>query len=209
MAEDAAAKKKKKYPWGAIFWGAIGVAAGVRTLYRPYRSVMRDGFASQCASTSACNTQMTIDSFSGDSEIYSPVGGTVVGLTDTSIYIALASEPTLLEYSGDAGHILPQVQMGEQVGAGQQIGLAARIRFGVYDIERNAGGHAKVGRAYEPASWLAVHGCTVSHKKHKVTGEVWCAGGRKLVVPQEVAKCGMRLPAPNSFALLPISATME
>jgi len=205
---DEAPKKKKKYPWGAMFWGTIAAAATVRVLYRPFRAVMRDGFASRCAAE-GCSPNMVVDSFSGQSEIYAPVGGTVVSTTGSSIYIAIGSEPTLLEYSADPGQINVQVIPGEVVGAGQQIGLASRVRFGVYDLERTAGGGAKIGRPYEPASWLANHGCTVSHKKHKTTGEVWCEGGRKLVVPATVAKCGLRLPPPNGFALLPVSATME
>lgn len=204
---DAPAKKKK-LPWGAMFWGAVGVAAAVRTLYHPFRAVIRDGFASKCAAE-GCDPTMTIDSFSGQSEIYAPVGGNVVATTPTSIYIAASGEPTLLEYSAASGEMVAQVSLGEEVGAGQQIGLARRLKFGVYDIERTAGGTAKIGRPYEPASWLANHGCSVSHKKHKVTGSVWCAGGRHLIVPQSVAKCGMRLPPPNGFALLPVSATME
>lgn len=205
MAEETASPKKKKYPWGAIFWGTVGAAAAVRALYHPYRAVMRDGFASKC-SAEGCDPTMTIDSFSGQSELYAPAGGTVVSASPTNIYIALGGEPTLLEYTGS---IVPQVQSGEKVSAGQQIGLSARVKFGVYDIQRSAGGSAAIGRPYEPASWLANHGCRVSHVYHKNTGGVWCVGGRHLTVPQAVANCGMRLPPPNGFALLPVSATME
>jgi len=207
MAEESA-PKKKKYPWGAMFWGTVGIAAAVRVLYHPYRAVIRDGFPSKCAAE-ACDPTMVIDSFSGQSELYAPAGGTVVQTTPTSIFIALAGEPTLLEYTSAAGQMVVQVAQGQKVGAGEQIGLASRLRFGVYDIQRTAAGTATIGKPYEPASWLANHGCTVSHKKHKTSGSVWCAGGRKLVVPQNVANCGMRLPPPNGFALLPVSATME
>lgn len=207
MSDDA--KKKKKYPWGAMFWGTVGIAAAVRALYHPFRAVMRDGFASKCAAEN-CDPTMTIDAFSGQSEIYAPMGGVVVAASPTSIYLAVGSEPTLLEYTAaSADQIVVQVQTGEKVGAGQQIGLAKRIKFGVYEISRTAAGTAAMGRPYEPASWLANHGCTVSHKKHKSTGAVWCEGGRHLVVPEAVAKCGIRLPPPNGFALLPVSATME
>ena len=208
MAEDSGSKKKKKYPWAAILWGTVGVAATVRVLYHPYRSVIRDGFASKCAAES-CDPAMTIDSFSGQSEIFAPVGGVVVAVSQTSIYIAANGEPTLLEYVAAPGQMVVQVVQGERVGAGQQIGLAAKLKFAVYEIARTGSGSATLGRPYEPASWLANHGCTVSHKKHKVSGAVWCEGGRKLVVPEAVAKCGIRLPPPNGFALLPVSATME
>ncbi len=207
MADEAAGAKKKKYPWGAMFWGTVGVAAAVRALYHPFRAVMRDGFPSQCASV-GCDPSMTIDSFSGDSEIYALASGTVVSVVGGVIYIALNTEPTLLEYA-NAGHLVAQVAAGDKVGAGQQIGLASRIKFGVYEIARTAQGTATIGRPYEPASWLANHGLRVSHKHHKTSGDVWCAGGRKLVVPQAVANCGIRLPPPNGFALLPVSATME
>lgn len=202
---DEQPKKKSKYPWGAMFWGTIGVAAAVRALYHPFRAVMRDGFASKCAAE-GCDPTMTIDAFQGDSEIYALASGTVVQADASGIYVALDSEPTLLEYSGQ---LVAQTSVGERVGAGQQIGLAPRIKFGVYAIDRSDAGAAVIGRPFEPASWLANHGCKVSHKNHKASGAVWCAGGRKLVVPQAVANCGMRLPPPNGFALLPISATME
>lgn len=208
MSEAASPTKKKKYPWGAMLWGAVGVAAAVRVLYHPYRAVMRDGFASKC-SAEGCDPTMTIDSFSGQSELYAPLGGVVVAVTPGSIYLAVSGEPTLLEYTGDPSQMVVQVQPGESVGAGQQIGLAKRVKFGVYEIARTASGTAAIGRAFEPASWLANHGCRVSHKSHKVSGQVWCAAGRHLVVPQAVAKCGIRLPPPNGFALLPVSATME
>lgn len=207
MSEDTGSKKKKKYPWGAMFWGTIGVAAAVRVLYHPFRAVIRDGFASKC-SAEGCEPTMTIDAFSGQSEIYAPVGGVVIAASPTAIYLAVGSEPTLLEYTSVADQMTPQVQTGEKVGAGQQIGLAKRVKFGVYEIARTASGTAAIGRPYEPASWLANHGCTVSHKKHKAS-TVWCEGGRHLVVPEAVAKCGIRLPPPNGFALLPVSATME
>lgn len=207
MAEDAP-KKKKKLPWGAMFWGVVAAGAAVRALYHPYRAVIRDGFATKCSSES-CDPTMTIDSFSGQSEIYAPVGGVVVATTPSSVFIATSGEATLLEYTANPSEMVVQVRPGESVGAGQQIGLARRLKFGVYDIERTASGTAKLGRPYEPASWLANHGCSISHKKHKTSGEVWCEGGRKLIVPQSVSKCGMRLPPPSGFALLPISATME
>ncbi len=206
MSEQA--PKKKKYPWGAMFWGTVGVAAAVRALYHPFRAVIRDGFASRC-SAEGCDPTMVIDSFSGQSEIFAPVGGVVVATMPSGIYIAASGEPTLLEYSASPNEMVVQVTPGERVGAGQQIGLAKRLKFGVYDIERTSSGASKVGRPYEPASWLANHGCSISHKKHKTSGEVWCEGGRKLIVPQAVAKCGLRLPPPNGFALLPVSATME
>ena len=207
MAEESA-PKKKKYPWGAMFWGAVGIGAAVRALYHPYRAVIRDGFPSKC-SGEGCDPTMMIDAFSGMSELYAPVGGVVVSAQPGSIFLALGTEPTLLEYSGDPNQMVVQVQTGESVGAGQQIGLASRLKFGVYEIGRTASGTAAIGRPYEPASWLANHGCRVSHKPHKATGAVWCASGRHLVVPQAVANCGIRLPPPNGFALLPVSATME
>jgi hypothetical protein len=203
-----ATPKKKKLPWGAMFWGTVGVAATVRALYRPFRAVIRDGFASRCSAES-CDPTMTIDSFSGQSEIFAPVSGVVVATTPSLIYLVASGEPTLLEYSANPSEMVVQVGPGEKVGAGQQLGLARRLKFGVYDVERTSGGAAKIGRPYEPASWLANHGCTISHKQHRKTGEVWCEGGRKLIVPQAVAKCGLRLPPPNGFALLPVSATME
>jgi len=202
--------KKPKRPYGAYAWALVGLAAGIRALYRPFRAIMHDGFPSACAGGAGCDPAMIVTSYSGQSEVYAPARGTVVETTGQSITIVLADEATLLQYQSVTGGFVVQVAPGDHVGAGQQIGLAGTMRFVVHQIDRTPSGEAVVGTAIEPASWLATHGCRVSAKSHHTTpNAVWCAGGRKLVVPQAVANCHIKLPAPSGYALLPISATME
>ena len=204
---EPSATKKKPYPVGAIFWGAVGLAAAFRALYRPNRTVVKDGFPTRCAGV-GCDPGMVIDSYSGQNAVFSPLRGHVAASTPSSIWIVLADEATVLEFTGAPNEFLVQVQ-GGKVTAGQQIGLASRVRFAVYALGRTPQGGAVLGAPIEPASWLAAHGAHVSAKYHKTTAEQWCAGGRKLVVPQAVANCKIKLPAPSGFALLPVSATME
>jgi len=204
MAEEQP-RKKKKYPWGAIFWGTVGVAAGVRCLYRPDRAVIKDGFVSKCSASAGCDPSMTIDAFEGTQAVFAPMAGKVVSTGSHTIYLVPNGEAVLLEYTSDSASFTPQVAAGADVGSGQQLGLASRIRFAVYEIQRSADGRAQIGGALEPASWLAVHGIRVSSKKHPAT-ELWCEGGRKIVAPSNVANC-LRLPPPSGFALLPISVT--
>jgi hypothetical protein len=204
MAEEQT-KKRKKYPIGAIFWGTIGVAAVARALYRPHRALIRDGFVSKCAATTGCEPSMTVDAFEGTQAIFAPMAGNVVSTGPHTVYIVPNGEAVLLEYTSDSASFTPQVAVGEKVGSGQQLGLASRIRFAVYEILRTQDGSAKIGAALEPASWLAVHGIRVSSKKHPAT-ENWCEGGRKIVAPANVANC-LKLPPPSGYALLPISVT--
>ena len=204
MAEEQT-KKRKKYPLGAIFWGTIGVAAAVRCLYRPDRSLIKDGFVSKCAAATGCDPAMTVDAFEGTKPIFAPMAGTVVSTGPHTVYLVPNGEAVLLEYTSNSASFTPQVAVGDKVGSGQQLGLASRISFAVYEITRTPDGRAQVGRALEPASWLAVHGIRVSSKKHPAT-ENWCEGGRKIVAPPNVANC-LTLPPPSGFALLPISVT--
>jgi hypothetical protein len=193
---------KKKTPWGALFWGAVGTAAAVRALYRPDRALIKDGFVLRCAATSGCDPAMTIQSFEGTQAVFAPMAGVIVSASGISCQIVPNGEAVLLDFSGSAQF---QVTAGDHVGAGQQIGLASAFSFSVYELGRNPDGHAKILGALEPASWLAVHGIRVSSKSHKHT-ELWCEGGRKIVAPPAVANC-LKLPPPSGYALLPISVT--
>jgi hypothetical protein len=119
-------------------------------------------------------------------------------------------QAVVLEYRGDPSAFLAQVHSGDHVGAGEQIGLASTFTFAVWTLGRTATGQAQMGAAIEPASWLTTHGAKISAKPHLSPQKaVWCAGGRKLVVPQTIAsQCGTVLPAPSGYALLPTSVTM-
>jgi hypothetical protein len=203
MSDEQATKKKRKIAWGALFWGTVGAAAAFRALYRPDRAIIRDGFVSKCSGAS-CDPTMTIEAYEGTQAIFAPMSATVIAVSGQSIYLVPKHEAVILEYLG----VSPQVVAGDSVGSGQQIGLSSRLQFAVYEIDRTASGTAKLGKPVEPAAWLAVHGLTVSTKKHKGQ-ELWCEGGRRIVVPAELGKCGFRLPPPSGYALLPVSVTTE
>jgi hypothetical protein len=200
------------FPVAALTWGALGSVALFRALYHPSRAVVADGFAVRCAGGSPCANGMTVDSFLGKAPVYAGSCGTVFRTTANAVYLASATEPTVLVYEGDPskGGMQVQVQPGESVTVGQQIGLAERVTFSVYALWRNADGTVKV-IPNEPAAWLATHGMKVSRKRRSGggAGAQWCEAGRKLTVPQDVAQCGIRLSTPGAFMLLPVSATME
>jgi hypothetical protein len=206
----ADALKKQKHPYGAMFWGAVGLAATFRALYRPWRVLVKDGFASRCSGDGSCDPSMTITSFQGQTEVYSPVRGVVVSAAPGRILIVPSDQAVVLEYSADPSVFLTQMGTGQKVGAGQQIGLAGQVTFAVWTLSRTASGQPQMGSAIEPASWLTTHGAKISAKYHVPSQQAsWCSTGRKLIVPQTIAsQCGTVLPAPSGYALLPTSVTM-
>ena len=207
MAEPS---KKQKHPYGALFWGTVGALCAFRALYHPWRTLVRDGFASRCSGDGSCDPSMTITSFSGQTEVYCPVRGVVVDAKPGRILIIPSDQAVVLEYTSDPSSFLAQMHSGDSVGAGEQIGLASRFTFVVWNLSRTAAGQAVMGTAVEPASWLATHGAKISARFHVPSPQAaWCSGGRKLVVPQTIAsQCGTELPAPSGYALLPMSVTM-
>jgi hypothetical protein len=208
MADSDAKPKKSKHPYGAWIWGGVAAALTFRALYHPWRALIKDGFPASCAGDSACNPAMQVNSFSGLSEVYAPVRGTIAVAKSGVILLMPADQAVVLEYTGDPSALMQQVKSGDVVGAGQQIALASVFSFAVWQLQRTASGQAQMGAAIEPASWLATHGIKISATYHK-NQTTWCGAGRKLVVPQTIAsQCNITLPAPTGYALLPISATM-
>lgn len=202
------APKKQKHPYGAMFWAGLGALAAFRALYHPWRTLVKDGFPSRCSGDGSCDPSMTISSFSGQTEVYSPVRGVVAVAKPGSLLIIPDDQAVVLEYRSDPNAFLVQMHSGDKVSAGQQVGLASQVSFAVWILSRTASGQPQMGAAIEPASWLATHGIKISATYHK-NQTTWCGAGRKLVVPQTVAsQCSITLPAPTGYALLPISATM-
>lgn len=211
MADGDGAKKKAKHPYGAFFWGAVASVAVFRALYHPWRALLKDGFASRCSGDGgACDPSMQLTSFSGQTEVMTPVRAVVAVAAPGSVLLIPNDEAVVLEYRGASDTFLTQVATGQQLGAGQQIGLASTVTFAVWQLLRSSNGTASMGKAIEPASYLATHGAKISAKYHAATADsAWCGAGRKLVVPQTVAsQCGITLPAPSGYALLPVSVTM-
>ena len=91
---------------------------------------------------------------------------------------------------------------GQRVSAGKVLGQAASIDFSVAQLTRLADGSLSL-TPLDPSSWLALRGLRAATDLAPSTA--WCAGGRKLAVPQDVARCGLRLPEPSGFSLLPVS----
>jgi len=206
----ADAPKKQKHPYGAMFWGVLGLAAAFRALYHPWRVLVKDGFASRCSGDGSCDPSMTVTSFQGQTEVYCPVRGVVVSQKPGRLLIVPDDEAVVLEYNGDPATFLTQLVAGAPVGAGQQIGLASQFTFAVWTLGRTTTGSPQMGAAIEPASWLTTHGAKISAKYHVPSPQAaWCSTGRKLVAPQTIAsQCGTVLPAPSGYALLPTSVTM-
>jgi hypothetical protein len=201
-----------KVPWGALVWTGIAGALALRTFYQPARAVVANGFASRCPGKtgSDCERGVTLDSFVGVAPVYAVATGRVVDIKGRrnliAVVIAAAHEPVLLGYAGD---VRPQVAIGDEVSIGQQIGVAAQVRFTVTELRRTESG-ALASVDIEPTSWLAARGLRLSEKAHRAeaTGPAWCEGGRHLVIPESVGLCNLALPRPTGLMLLPVSATM-
>lgn len=203
------AKGPGKVPYRALVWTGLAGLLAWRTFYHPARGVVADGYASQCPGKSKngpCVHGIQITSFTGAGPVYAMVSGAVVE-TSPALKVASAREPVILTYEG-VDQI--QVGLGESVGLGQQIAVAGRVSFYVTAIESRGQGEV-ITTKIEPASWLAARGLRVSEKTHKsdATGQNWCEGGRKLVVPEAAGLCGMRLASPSGFMLLPVSVNMS
>lgn len=202
----ARTKLGKKVPLGAIVLTTIGAAALVRGFWNPHRAVVKDGFATECEGGKGCSNYTTLESSEGAGPVYSAARGLVAQTTSNSVIIVPNREAVVLEYLG-----LDQVMVrpGQSVWNGQQIASSARVKFGVYRIDRSQSGKVSYV-ALSPSAWLASRGARLSAKKSGVSaeGENWCEGGRRLMVPQKVGQCGIRLPEPTAVALLPISVTM-
>lgn len=197
-------------PIGAVIWSVIGVGAAVRAFWNPQRALMLDAFVMRCPGSLGCNVDVVVQTYGPAQPVYAVTTGTVVASEGPVIEIASEIEPVVARYQGDIsrGGLQRQVQAGERVRIGQQIGLSARMSFSVLRAERV--NQATTWVQLEPTSWLAARGLRLSAKAHSADaqGANWCEGGRKLTVPEAVAKCGMKLPAPSGYLLLPVNVSL-
>lgn len=190
-----------KVPWGALGLGAIGVAAGVRAFWRPERAIMKDGQVVGCAGASACNPSLRMHSATSTA-VFAVSSGSIVEASPTQIVLASSTEPVLLVYAKAQGGFIVRGRPGK-VRVGEHIADVSSVDFSVYEIQREGNGSRLV--ALEPAAWLAARGLKTSAKKRESV--LWCATGRKLVVPKAVAQCNFELPEPTAAMLLPVSVT--
>lgn len=190
-------------PLAALAWAALATGATVRTFHHPARALVQDGVVHRCAGEPGCDPSMDVKSLIGMAPVYALCSGRVIGQGPNSLHIASKHEPMILVYESLMQHA---VGLGKDVGIGQQVGLANMLRFSVFAVVRQPTGQLTLS-AVEPAAWLAARGLAVSVKSHPAAK--WCEGGRKIVAPAGVPKCGLKLPTPASFMLLPVSVTSE
>jgi len=190
---------------GAIVWTSVAALAAYRAFVRPVRAVFDAGQVTSCAGGSSCAPTLRIQSATGAlSPVYSLVSGIVTRMTENRIEIVSKTEPVIIAYVGPliatAG-----VTPGEHVHAGDVLGQATSIELAVAELVRLADGSLSLA-PLDPSSWLAVRGLRVATRPSPSLE--WCAGGRRLAIPQDVARCGLRLPEPSGFSLLPVSVQL-
>jgi len=196
---------RSSVPWGAVLFGGLGVAALVRGLRHAQRYVLSGAYAQSCAGGSNCDPALTLQTQSGGQPVYAAAPGRVLSAGPNWVSLAVSDEAVVLDYSG-----FDQVQVAEhdRIGIGQQLGLASRLRFAVYSVVRGEDGGLRLGTAIEPAGWLATHGQAPSARVTPGHEGLWCEGRRALSVPQQVARCGIQLPQPTAWALLPVQVSL-
>jgi hypothetical protein len=190
-----------------LFFGGLGAAAIVRAVYRPKRIVLDGGFALHCAGAEGCDPAVTLQAYSGSQAVYAMAPGRIASVGPGSLSLIARDESVILDYSG---FDQVQVRASQVIGLGQQLGLAHQLRFAVYQLDRAADGSSRVGKAYEPAAWLATHGLALSATA-AAPGHVgqWCETGRQLNVPARVAQCGLQLPEPQAWSLVPVRVSLS
>jgi hypothetical protein len=193
-------------PWSALIAAGLGTVAAVRTFYRPLRSLTKDGYARLCAADNACDPAMTLDAAGG--AVLAPMASQVVSAGPGWAVLKPDFDDVLLSYAWDpaSGPTAQVLAQGQHVGAGTTIAIGGVFRFSVRQVSRTSSGTV-VGAPFEPAAWLAVRGLRISSKSKEAS--LWCEAGRELSVPQGVAKCGIELPAPSPYSLLPVTVSLR
>jgi hypothetical protein len=184
--------------------GGIAGLALVKALFRPHRAVVREGGVESCPGANryrVCDPSLAIGVPQGTA-VYATAGGRVAVVGDRFLHLATHDEPVVLMYDG----IVPSVKEGQYVGRGQQIGAApgARVYFSVTQFV--PGGAAQ---KVDPASWLASRGQKIA-STYTGPGTAWCEQGRTIEVPLEAGRaCNLHEPDRGSFALLPVTVSVE
>lgn len=206
MAEPEDPKKKRsRFAWGAAFWSGIGAALAFRVLYHPHRAAVERGFVSHCPGEPGCSPALGIKPEGGTTTAIAVTSGRVV-VSRGGLTLISDREPVVVSYGSDIGQML--VSSGADVGIGTPLAIMRSVELSVTEIVRSDTGQLSF-RALEPAAWLAARGLRITAKGKSGTGTLWCTGGRSIVLPEAVARCGLRLPAPSSALILPVSVQME
>ena len=196
--------KRSRFAWSAAVWASVGGLLAFRTFYHPHRAVVERGFVGRCPGEPSCNPSLGIQPEGGSTTVFAVTSGRVV-VTGQGVTLVSDREPIVVSYGSNLGQML--VESGRDVGIGTPIAVMRSVDFSVTEILRSDTG-AVTFRPLEPASWLAARGLRIT-AKGKTAGTLWCTGGRTIILPAAVARCGIRLPAPASALLLPVSVTME
>jgi hypothetical protein len=187
---------------GVLVWSAIGGFAAYRALVRPVRAVFDHGEVTECPGGTGCARTLGIRSTRGVAPVYALVSGTATRVAPDRVEVTSRDEPVIVSYFGS---LAPTVVPGQAVRAGEIVGHAESVGLAISQVQRLAGG-ALATTGIEPASWLAARGLRAAARV--TPGTLWCQGGRRLTIPQDVARCGMRLAEPSAFSLLPVSAQL-
>jgi hypothetical protein len=198
--------------YAALGLGAVGLFAAVRALFRPYAAVVEDGAVTRCPGPEGgkCQPDLVIVPRPSRPSFLAVGRGVVMSSGPNWIHLVLRREPVVVSYSAMAGYgFRSLVGDGETVGAGQVIGEAGQVAFAVYRIERQQAGSLKF-IPLEPSAWLASRGLRISGiAPPEASLDEWCEKGRVIRVPPSVGGCGLELPEPGGFALLPVSVSRE
>lgn len=190
---------------GAIVWTGVAAFAAYRAIVRPVRAVFDDGELTACAGSPGCAPVLGIRTTSTNpAPVYSLVGGVVSRVTPDRLEVISDYEPVIVGYLGSID-LSASIVPGQRVHAGEVLGQATSVGLAVSNITRLTDGSLALV-PMEPASWLAVRGLRAATRLQPSI--MWCAGGRTLTVPQDVARCGLRLPEPSGFSLLPVSVQL-
>jgi hypothetical protein len=194
-------------PVGPFVFAALGAAALVRGLWRPYRAVAKKGTVARCEGPNkfgVCDPTMGLNAASG-TLIYATARGKVVAVGDDFVHIVGRNEAIVQLYQG----ITPAVVEGQHVGKGQTIGKSTgMVYFGVWQMKPAEGGGFLMQNV-PPSAWLAARGARALVKN---LGEAnkWCEEPRNVIVPASVRQaCGFKKPDPSGFALLPVQIELE
>ena len=185
---------------GVVAWGALGALCVFRGFYHPHRAVVKNGAVKKCAGPNSfgiCDPTDQIETAVGE-PVYA-AGPEVVEVGSYYVHLVVQNEPVILMYEG----LLPTVEVGQHVGAGQKIGESdGRVYFSVTQYRQN-----RVAQFVPPSAWLAVRGFKLVCNN---TGDqnAYCAQGRDIVVPDEQV-CSMKSPEKAGFALLPVTIELQ